>query len=133
MPSEERGDVQRQLLGEHRRACQHACAALHALTKRTELGAQAVERAKHLAGSREQGFAGRCELDTAAAAQQQRHADFGFQRRDALAQCGGDQRFALGRACDAAFLAHGDKMLQRDGIDGPVHGFTWRSRLERES
>jgi hypothetical protein len=70
------------------------------------------KRAEHLACARQQRLAGRRQLDPAAAAQQQRHADLGLQRGDAFAQRRGDQRLALGGARDAAFLAHGDEVLQ---------------------
>ena len=75
-----------------------------------------LQRRQQLARAPQQRLAGGRGLDAAAAAQQQRHADLGFERGDALAQRRGHQRFARRGARDAAFLAHGDEVLQRDGV-----------------
>ena len=119
---DEGGDVVGQLLGERRRAGQHANAALHAGAEAAELDAQALEAAEDLAGACQQGLARRRRLDAATLADEQGDADLGLERGDALAQRRRHQGLALGRAGDAAFLADGDEVLERDGIERTVHG-----------
>jgi hypothetical protein len=113
-------DIVGQMFGQHRRAGEHAHAALHALAEGAELGTHAFQRAEDFACTGQQGEAGRGGLDAAAPAQQQRHTDLRFERGEALAQCRSHHRFALGGAGDAALFAHADEVAQRQRVKGAV-------------
>jgi hypothetical protein len=66
----------------------------------------------------QQGLPGGGGLDAATAAHQQRRADLGLDRGDALAHRRGDNGLAPGGARDVALLADGNEQAQGDGVEG---------------
>jgi hypothetical protein len=134
MAVDEGRNVLRQALGQRRRAGEHAHAALHTLAVGVQLDAHLVQPGQQLAGARQQCLAGGRGLNATPPPRQQRHANLRLQRGDALAQRGCDQRLSRRRPGDVPFFAHGDEVLQRDGVERTAHDVPdWNARAEQSS
>ena len=115
--AQENGQCLRQIFRQARRVGEKPDRGLGAACIGQEIAAHRIDIVDHDPRMIEQAFAGRCQLDTAPAARQQRYAERFFQALDALARRG-QREMDLCRAIgDAAGLGHRDEELKVDQIE----------------
>src|SRR5260221_3643636 len=117
MLAQEGGERPRQMLRQPRGVGEQQHARPDAAGKGGEIAAHPLHIVDHDPGVIEQAFAGRGQLNAAAAALEQRNAKRGFEALDPLARGRQRQMGARSALRDAARIGHCDKQLQVDQVE----------------